>query len=62
MNAKNGNTSEVTSRLLTEVESDEMNGLPPCVDGIGPMTFFNDAKVKKALHVSEVINLYFNIK
>jgi hypothetical protein len=25
--------------------------LPPCTDGIGPMTFFNEEKVKKALHV-----------
>lgn len=30
--------------------------LPPCTDGIGPMTFFNEPSVKKALHVDADIH------
>lgn len=36
----------------------DVAGLPPCTDGIGPHTFWNDADVKEKIHVDTTITWY----
>lgn len=49
--------SDLSPREVMKLVDSHSNGdLPPCTDGIGPMTFFNEDSVKKALHVDTDIH------
>jgi hypothetical protein len=58
MLAENPEFAELSGDSLEEIYERRMLGasnsngdLPPCTDGIGPMTWFNTNSVKEALHV-----------
>lgn len=48
--------AEARRHLMKMQAGDDSGDLPPCTDGIGPMTFFNELSVKKALHVNTKIH------